>query len=75
LIWLIKLLDKIVTKCAKALAWLAAPQRLVVFCLIVALIGAANEYGGLLPGCGGPVSPLPTPLPPASPLQTPGAGW
>ena len=41
--------------------WLLAPQRIVVVCFIITLIGVGFEYGPSLPGCGGPISPLPTP--------------
>ena len=101
---LIEWASNIIDWCINAFTWLFAPKRLVVICLIIAVIGAASEYGPDLPGCGGPplptppatvpatatvppsatpeptVEPTPGPTPtmpesPASPLQTPGAGW
>ena len=42
-----------------AFTWLLAPQRIVIFCFLIALVGVSFEYGPDLPGCGGP--PLPTP--------------
>ena len=56
----------------------------VVIVIIAIVVLVATSGGGLLPGCGGPISPLPTPtvtatpeptptlpLPPVSPLETP----
>ena len=85
--WLHKWIDRLSNigkRLRGAFAWLFAPQRIVIACFIIALIGVGFEYGPSLPGCGGPISPLPTPtvtatpeptptlpLPPVSPLETP----
>ena len=85
---LIVWLTRFGTGCHKALKWLVSSQGITVACLVVGAIAVCIAYGPSLPGCGGPISPLPTPaatatpeptptlpLPPVSPLETPGAGW
>ena len=51
--------------------WLLAPQRIVVVCFIITLIGVGFEYGPSLPGCGGPVLPTPTATPTVPATATP----
>jgi len=60
--WLHKWIDRLTN-----IKWLLAPQRIVIACFIIALIGVGFEYGPDLPGCGGPLLPTPTPTVPATP--------
>jgi len=64
-------IDAVITWCGKALAWLVSSQGIAVTCLVIGAIAVCIAYGPNAPGCGGPVSPVPTPVPPASPLETP----
>ena len=78
--WLIQVIDFVFSLLVK---WFP-----ITICVIGVIVLVATSGGGLLPGCGGPISPLPTPaatatpeptptlpLSPVSPLETPGAGW
>ena len=66
--WLHKWIDRLTN-----IKWLLAPQRIVIACFIIALIGVGFEYGPDLPGCGGPLLPTPTPTvpPPATATVAP----
>ena len=63
--WLHKWIDRL-----SNINWLLAPQRIVIFCAIIALIGVGFEYGPSLPGCGGPPLPTATPTPMVPPPAT-----
>ena len=63
--WLHKWIDRL-----SNIKWLLAPQRIVIACSIIALIGVGFEYGPDLPGCGGPLLPTPTVRPTDAPPAT-----